>query len=71
MTRSFEDVPVLLGEATPIRETDKAVLFELDGEEIWIPKSVIHADSEVWSESDEPGSLVVNRWWAEKNGYIS
>jgi hypothetical protein len=35
--------------------------------EIWIPKSVIHDDSEVYKEGAE-GKLVVARWFAEKEG---
>jgi len=46
-------------------ETDKAilVLFE-DGQEKWIPKSVIHDDSEVY-KSGTTGTLIVKRWFAE------
>lgn len=60
--------PTRIDDATPIRETDKAVLFEIEGEETWIPKSVIHEDSEVWKADQSAGTLVVAGWWAEKNG---
>lgn len=52
------------GEA--VRETEKAVLVQLEtGDEKWIPKSVIHDDSEVW-KAGQAGRLVVLGWWAEK-----
>jgi hypothetical protein len=61
--------PYPLGQGKPIRETAKALLVELDGEdEVWIPKSVIHEDSEVYSMNSGEGSLIVEEWWAEANG---
>ncbi len=49
-----------------IRETDDAILVQLhDGEEKWIPKSVLHDDSEVTEKGDE-GTLVVHQWFADK-----
>lgn len=62
-----------LGQAKVLRETDKAILVELledgEGEEVWIPKSVIHDDSEVYSEKNGEGELLVVSWWARANGY--
>jgi hypothetical protein len=60
-----------LGEAEVSRTTDKALLVYIDdlGEEVWIPKSVIHDDSEVYSSTGSTGELIVHSWWAEKNGY--
>lgn len=59
-----------LGHAHVVRATDKALLVKTeDGDEpIWVPKSVIHDDSEVWGEDSEPGELVVHEWFAEKEG---
>lgn len=34
-------------------------------EETWVPKSVIHDDSEVWQTKQE-GDLIVHAWWARK-----
>lgn len=59
-TAEFEDISVA-------KETDKAILVEIEGEEFWVPKSVIHEDSEVKEEGTE-GILIVKRWWAENNG---
>lgn len=65
-----QDDPFEVGEANPMRETAKALLVYLEGEqrELWVPKSVIHSDSEVWSSSQVAGELVVFYWWAEKEG---
>lgn len=54
-------------DATAKRETPKALLVEVEGEEKWVPKSLIHDDSEVYREGDA-GTLVVPLWWAEKEG---
>jgi hypothetical protein len=59
---------VRLGDAKVIRETDKAILVRVEGEEMWIPKSAIHDDSEVWSERNCEGDLCVKAWFAEKEG---
>lgn len=60
----------ILGQARVIQETDKAILVRLEDEqEVWIPKSVIHDNSEVYSEKSGEGMLVVAEWWAERNGF--
>lgn len=61
--------PARIGEAKVLRVTDKALLVDLEGEEVWVPRSVIHDDSEVYSEKNGEGELVVALWWAEANGY--
>ena len=54
-----------------IKETEKAILVKGDvfDEEVWIPKSVIHDDSEVWEEG-HMGVLVVQSWFAIKEGWV-
>lgn len=52
------------GYAKAIAETNKAILCTIGQDKFWIPKSVIHADSEVAKKGDE-GELVVMEWWAE------
>lgn len=58
------------GEVTVVRETDKALLVRYEGEDIWIPKSQIHADSEIYSSKQvgETGTLVLPYWLAEEKG---
>jgi len=59
-----------LGDGKALRETDAAVLVELEtGEEKWIPKSCLHDDSEVW-KANQAGDVVVKTWWAEKEGLV-
>jgi hypothetical protein len=60
-----------LGVVTVLRETDRAILVEgkdLD-EETWIPKSMVHEDSEVWKDGQEAGELVVKTWFARERGW--
>ncbi len=49
------------------RATDKALCVVVEGEEVWIPKSAIHDDSEVWKEGQD-GTLVIPLWLAEAKG---
>lgn len=50
-------------------QTPRAILVEIDGEKHWIPQSQIHSDSEVYRK-DDSGTLVVTRWFAEKEGLV-
>lgn len=50
-----------------LRETPKAILVRIEGQDRWCPKSCIDDESEVYGEGHE-GELVVNEWWAEKEG---
>lgn len=50
-----------------VRATAKALLVEVEGEEVWIPRSQIHDDSEVWDEGHE-GTLVIPLWLAAEKG---
>lgn len=52
----------------PDKGTTKAIRVRLANDALrWIPFSVIHADSEVYGESDS-GNLIVLSWWASKEG---
>jgi hypothetical protein len=52
------------------RETEKAIhVNDRTGEDLWIPKSQIHDNSEVW-KAHQKGDVVVMQWWAEKKGLI-
>lgn len=53
-----------------------ALLFDRSGpdpldeeDSVWIPKSVVHDDSEVHGRGME-GEMVVKRWWAESEGLL-
>jgi hypothetical protein len=51
-----------------LRESDKALLVVIDEFEVWVPKSLIHDDSECYSMKSGPGTLIVPTWWARKEG---
>jgi len=70
----------MIPDVTCRRSTEKAILVALSGldpgiREVWIPRSVIDDDSEVWgSKYDDgedacgPGDLILARWWVRANG---
>lgn len=68
MSEGSED-PVHVGTAKVLRESAKALLIDLEGESVWIPKSIIHDDSEVWNTENGEGELVVKAWFARKEGW--
>ena len=53
-------------------ETARAILVQIGGEKIWVPKSLIDDDSEIYSgKSGEGGGwLIVSWWWAKERGLI-
>lgn len=58
-----------ISDAECIRESAKAILVKVDGVEVWIPKSQIADESEVWSlKNAGPGDLVIPQWLAEEKG---
>lgn len=65
---SAGEMPYALPSGKIVRATEKAILYEYDGESIWVPQSVVHDDSEIWKK-DEEGVLKVKSWWARKNGH--
>ncbi len=65
----MDDKHVTIQDVTAVRDSDKAVLCDIEGEEIWIPKSQIHADSEVYAKETE-GALIITRWIAEQKNLL-
>ena len=60
-----------LEDVRAIRETDAALLCtggDLGDDEVWVPKSQIHDDSEVFEEGHE-GGLAVKAWYGRKKGW--
>lgn len=59
-----------LGHARVMRTTPDALLVTIDsvGRQ-WVPRSVVHDDSEVYDDGHE-GELVVKQWWARKEGLV-
>lgn len=56
-----------LRETKPGNKDEGALLVLVENEEVWIPKSQIHADSEVYAEGHS-GELVIPTWLADKKG---
>jgi len=50
-------------------ETTSALLVEVDGEEVWMPKSQIDDDSEVY-KAGTSGKLVVTEWIATQKKLV-
>lgn len=59
---TFEGVEV-------IRETTDALLCQIEGKEIWMPKSQLSEESEVRGDGDK-GDLVCSEWIANQKGLI-
>jgi hypothetical protein len=73
MTDEERTAPVRLGDGTCEIERPLAILVVLKGvvdEKIWIPKSVLHPDSEVYdaTSAGNAGAVVVYAWWATAQG---
>lgn len=62
-----EFVPVEVGGI--LVATDRAVLVEVDGEEVWVPRSVIEGGDGL-EESEETQEIDVAEWFAEKKGWL-
>lgn len=65
---------VTIPEVVVTKETEKALLVRTEeGDEIWVPKSVVDEDSEVYQKGDE-GTLTVQEWFVKKTdelrGYL-
>lgn len=59
---------IAIEDVSTVQESDRALCVLIDGQRRWVPKSVIHDDSEVYRDGDR-GTLVVKEWWAEKEGF--
>lgn len=70
------DEPFRLGRGRVDRSSEKAlrVMLEpsslLGAKAVWVPKSVIHSESEIYDAlTNARGELVVKRWFARKEGW--
>jgi len=62
----FDDVSI-------IAKSKKALLVDIEGEEVWIPASEIHYKSPIqWDDAkpDDEGTIIFARWIAETEGII-
>lgn len=72
------DEPFCVGAGRVTASTLKALCVKLEPtsvlgfKEIWIPRSVIHDDSEIYDAfNNGSGQLVVKRWFARREGWES
>jgi len=70
------DETFTITDAVCVGETASAILVEapffedVEGSaEVWIPQSVVHDDSEVYTEGTD-GELVIHYWFAQKKGWV-
>ena len=67
---SHRDDTYTLEGVKAVAETDAALLIvTADGDEVWVPKSQIDDDSEVYKKNNE-GDLIVTRWIARERGWL-
>lgn len=68
---SYDDGNEMVGidDVLVVRELERSIVVQYEGEELIIPKSQIGIDSEVQGEGDE-GRLVIPQWLAEDRGML-
>lgn len=60
---------VRIDDVTCTKVTEKAMLVVIEEDEIWIPKSQVDDDSEVYDAGEHStGTLVISQWIAGQNG---
>jgi len=62
---------VELGEGHVLWATENAIKVLVEGEEIWIPKTVLSDEGDIDenAEKDDEGIVAVRTWWAEQEGW--
>jgi hypothetical protein len=68
---TIDDIVYDEPECAVVHETEEAILVHRSGpdDKVWVPKSVIHDNSEIYEEGCT-GTLVVFMWFADKQGWI-
>jgi len=56
---------VIFEDAKCKHATDVAILVSIDGDDYWVPSSMVHDDSEVFEKGHE-GNLIITKWIAKK-----
>jgi hypothetical protein len=69
MAMDEDDEGVDFPDSQCLKETERAILVTRGKGYLWIPKSVIHDDSEVYEDGHE-GTLIVQTWWAEEKNLL-
>ena len=66
--RNEEELTDLGDEIVLVHETAKALLVEIEGDERWIPKSLVREGTRL--VKGEKGTLVIPEWFAHKEGLV-
>jgi hypothetical protein len=55
-----------------IRTTELAILCDIDGEEVWIPRSQVESGGEIGADASEgdEGLIVLSAWVAREKGLV-
>lgn len=61
---------VKLEDVTLIRSTEKAGLFDIDGDEHWIPWSCVEENEDDVAMDGQQGTIHVVSWFVEKEGLV-
>jgi hypothetical protein len=69
MTRPGSREPYEVPNVHVRKDSKGALLCAIDDRLIWIPKSQVLDESEVWGEGDE-GTLVIPEWLAIERGIV-
>lgn len=67
------DIPHNMGTAEVKGSTPNGlwvVIEDLGEEEVFIPHSQVHEDSEVYMSDSPPGDLIISTWLAEQRGWL-
>jgi len=56
-------------EASCTAATDRALLLDLEGEEVWVPRSQVRNDSDIESAGDA-GCVYITTWFAKKENLV-
>lgn len=69
-SRRGDVVYVEIEDVLAIKDTDYALCCLIDGNDVWVPRTVISEDSEV-SEVNDEGILLIAEWWARDKGLVA
>lgn len=64
------EAPVVIEDVVCTKETEKALLVGIDMIELWIPKSALHATSQIKNIEVKRSKLVLKYWFARKVGLL-
>jgi hypothetical protein len=57
------------GDVKAVADSELGLRISVGGKAVWVPKSEIHEDSDVYENGTE-GTLIISEWVAKKKGLI-